>query len=106
MQEPLLDERETTGEGQADGGPAPCEDPALSEAVGRASGGDRGAFETLIARFQGEIFRMVYYRTLSRMDAEDITQEVFVKAFRGVGAIRDPGDVQALAVPDRAQRHQ
>lgn len=48
------------------------------------------AFEGLIQRFQGEIFRMVYYRLLSRMDAEDVTQEVFMNAYRGVKSLKDP----------------
>lgn len=63
----------------------------LAEIVKMAATGDRGAFERLIARFQGDIFRMVYYRTSSRMDAEDITQEVFVSAYRGVRNLKDPG---------------
>jgi len=65
-------------------------DPRLIAEVRQAAAGDRAAFESLIGRYQGEIFRMVYYRTLSRMDAEDITQDVFIKAFRGVETIRDP----------------
>jgi RNA polymerase sigma-70 factor, ECF subfamily len=63
---------------------------ALADIVKMAAAGDRGAFEGLIARFQGDIFRMVYYRTSSRMDAEDITQEIFVNAYRGVKALKDP----------------
>ncbi len=64
---------------------------SLTAAVRMAAAGDRCAFEGLIERFQGEIFRMVYYRTSSRMDAEDITQEVFINAFRGVHSLKDPG---------------
>ena len=33
---------------------------------------------------------MVYYRTLSRMDAEDITQDVFVKAFKSISTLKSP----------------
>jgi RNA polymerase sigma-70 factor, ECF subfamily len=89
MRDPLLDDGETTGTGQEYGETAP--DPCLSAEVMSAAAGDRAAFEALMGRFQGEIFRMAYYRTLSRMDAEDITQDVFIKAFRGVESIRDPG---------------
>ncbi len=63
---------------------------SLKAAVRMAAAGDRAAFEGLINRFQGEIFRMVYYRTSSRMDAEDITQEVFINAYRGVSSLKDP----------------
>jgi len=69
----------------------PDDAAALAEKVRMAAAGDRRAFEGLIARFQGDIFRMVYYRTSSRMDAEDITQEVFINAYRGVKALKDPG---------------
>jgi len=58
--------------------------------VERARDGDRKAFGQLVELFQGPIFRMVYYRTRSRMDAEDLTQEVFVKAFRSLSKLRDP----------------
>jgi RNA polymerase sigma-70 factor (ECF subfamily) len=49
--------------------------------VQKARGGSRAAFAQLIDMFQAEIFRMAYYRTHSRMDAEDITQDVFTQAF-------------------------
>jgi RNA polymerase sigma-70 factor (ECF subfamily) len=56
----------------------------------RARRGEREAFEQLIDRFQAEIFRMVYYRTGSRMDAEDLTQEIFMQAYRHVNRLQDP----------------
>lgn len=90
MQDTLHGDREATGSGQKEGGESPAMDPRLIAEVRQAAAGDRAAFEALIGRYQGEIFRMVYYRTLSRMDAEDITQDVFIKAFRGVETIRDP----------------
>lgn len=74
-----------------DGVTNPDDAAVLADIVKKAAAGDRGAFERLIARYQGDIFRMVYYRTSSRMDAEDITQEVFVSAYRSVGSLKDPG---------------
>ena len=54
-----------------------------------ARAGDRASFELLVSLFHNEIFRMVYYRSGSRMDAEDLTQEIFVKAFRSMPTLND-----------------
>ena len=61
----------------------------ITSLVERARDGDRTAFEQLVSLFQDSIFRMVYYRTRSRMDAEDLTQEVFIKAFENLSNLRD-----------------
>lgn len=58
--------------------------------VERASGGETGAFEQLVDMFQGDIFRMIYYRTRSSMDAEDIMQDVFVQAFNNIAQLNSP----------------
>lgn len=50
--------------------------------VEQARAGDRVAFHRLVDRYQPEIFRMIYYRTRSQQDAEDLTQDVFLQAFR------------------------
>ncbi len=55
----------------------------------RAQAGNRFSFERLMDMFQGDIFRLVYYRTGSHMDAEDLTQDVFIKAFKGLSGLKD-----------------
>lgn len=55
----------------------------------RARDGDAAAFGRLVDLFQDEIFRMVYYRTRSRPDAEDLTQDVFLQAFKNLGKLKD-----------------
>jgi RNA polymerase sigma-70 factor (ECF subfamily) len=57
--------------------------------VEKAKAGNRCAFERLIEQFQEHIFRMVYFRTRSKMDAEDLTQEIFIKAFNGLHNLRE-----------------
>jgi len=59
---------------------------ALAE---KAQDGDNAAFEELVSLFQAEIFRMVYYRTQSRMDAEDLTQEIFLLAYKNLSGLKD-----------------
>jgi RNA polymerase sigma-70 factor (ECF subfamily) len=54
-----------------------------------AKDGSREAFEQLAGHYYGDIFRMIYYRTQRRMDAEDLTQEVFLKAYKGLGSLAD-----------------
>ena len=42
--------------------------------VKMAKAGNKEAFEQLASHYYGDNFRMIYYRTRSRMDAEDLTQ--------------------------------
>jgi len=50
--------------------------------VERAKAGDSAAFETLMRQYERQIFRTALHITQNREDAEDITQDVFFKAFQ------------------------
>ncbi len=60
------------------------------EMVERAMAGDSLAFNRLADRFQPEIYRMIFYRTQSQMDAEDLCQDVFLKAFKSIRGLKSP----------------
>jgi RNA polymerase sigma-70 factor (ECF subfamily) len=62
----------------------------MKSLVERARVGDTTAFEQLLDLFHEEVFRMVYYRTRSFEDSEDLTQEIFVQAYRKVSKLQDP----------------
>jgi RNA polymerase sigma-70 factor (ECF subfamily) len=64
-------------------------DIRLTELVEQACKGNRLAFDRLIDRFQGDIYRMIYYRIRDRMDAEDLTQDVFIRAYRRISRLRE-----------------
>lgn len=51
------------------------------ELVNRARAGDLDAYDELVRRHHSRLFGMVYNMTGSRQDAEDLLQDVFVKAF-------------------------
>ncbi len=50
--------------------------------VEQARAGDSGAFEQLVMQYERQIFRTALHITQNREDAEDITQDVFFKAFQ------------------------
>ena len=52
--------------------------------------GHRFAFQQLMARYEEKIYRMIFFRTRSRLDAEDICQEVFIQAFKSLKRLKDP----------------
>jgi RNA polymerase sigma-70 factor, ECF subfamily len=52
--------------------------------VARAIDGDEGAFTALYDHFYDRIFRHVYYRVGRSQDAEDLTQQVFLQAWRAL----------------------
>ncbi|HNX53865.1 MAG TPA: sigma-70 family RNA polymerase sigma factor [Pontiellaceae bacterium] len=57
--------------------------------VRRSQAGDTAAYEELIRRYHGKIYGLVYSMTSSREDAEDLAQEVFVKAWKALGHFRE-----------------
>jgi RNA polymerase sigma-70 factor (ECF subfamily) len=62
--------------GESAGGPRDA--AALVEA---AKAGDHAAFEELVRRYRGRIFALALHLTGSRSDADDITQDVFLRAY-------------------------
>ncbi len=62
----------------------------LTDLVEKARSGDRVAFNRLVDRFQPEILRMVYYRVRPHAEAEDLTQDIFMKAYRNIKNLREP----------------
>ena len=64
-------------------------DPTDTELIERANGGDEAAYGELVRRHQAVAFRVAYLVTRSAADAEEATQDGFVKAWRALGRFRD-----------------
>jgi RNA polymerase sigma-70 factor (ECF subfamily) len=64
--------------------------PLLDEqsVVARAREGDPGAFAQLVDRYGGPVLSLCYASTANRADAEDLAQEVFLQAWRGLARFR------------------
>jgi len=60
------------------------EGPPDAELVLKAQQGDVHAFDQLVERYHSKIYGLTYNMTSNREDAEDLTQEVFVKAFEAL----------------------
>ena len=60
-----------------------------------ASAGDDAAFASLVTRFQPAVFRWSLTFARDPDEAEDITQEVFVRVHRQIGNYRSDGPLQA-----------
>ncbi len=54
----------------------------------RLRAGEREAFEQLIARFQAEVYGLLYRLLGDREEARDATQETFLKVYRHIGRFR------------------
>ena len=63
------------------------EDYLVQQAIKR----DRAAFTALYERCVDRVYRHVYYRVSSHADAEDITQEAFVKAWKSIDKYKRTG---------------
>lgn len=50
----------------------------------QASGGDLDAFEELVRRLQRRVYGFAYQQLRDRDEAQDLTQEIFVKLFRNL----------------------
>jgi RNA polymerase sigma-70 factor (ECF subfamily) len=56
--------------------------------VARAQSGDVDAFEELVKRYRNDVYGLAYQYMRNREEAWDISQEVFIKAYRSLGGFR------------------
>lgn len=61
--------------------------------VQRFIGGDQKAFDDLVRRYQGRLYGLALRMVRSSDDAEDICQDVFVKAYRSLRGFRQDSAV-------------
>jgi RNA polymerase sigma factor (sigma-70 family) len=66
------------------------DDPIVADLVTRARNGDQQAWEALVERYSPLIWSLCRHYRLSRADAEDVGQRVWLQFVSHLGAIRDP----------------
>ena len=64
------------------------EQSKLLELVEGAAGGDFEAFGEIYSVFLERIYRYVFYQVRDKMMAEDLTEEVFVKAWKAIDSCK------------------
>jgi len=63
--------------------------------VRRSRGGDPEAFGVLVERYEGMVHTLTYRMTGSLADAEDVAQEVFLRAYDRLANLREEGKFAA-----------
>ena len=58
--------------------------PTDRELVDQAKGGNSSAFGVLVSRYQRRIFRLSFHLVRTGAEAEDVTQETFVRAYQAL----------------------
>lgn len=56
--------------------------------VEQAQAGNKKAFELLVVKYQRKLLRLVNHLVRDPGEAEDVTQEAFIKAYRALGSFR------------------
>jgi RNA polymerase sigma-70 factor (ECF subfamily) len=69
-------------------GPARLPRPEDQEAIAACQRGEREAFDRLVERYQRDVYRICYRYVNNHHDANDLAQEVFLKAYRAIGRFR------------------
>jgi RNA polymerase sigma-70 factor, ECF subfamily len=64
--------------------PAIAEDPEVVALVQRAVGRDSVAFGALYDRYLDQVYRYVFFRVGNRADAEDLSEQAFLKAWSAI----------------------
>jgi RNA polymerase sigma-70 factor (ECF subfamily) len=74
---------------KADGSPTGVVMNSLEDLIARARDGDQAAFGLLFERHARPVLGFLYNQIGSRDVAEELTQETFVRAYRGLAHFRD-----------------
>ena len=57
--------------------------------IHRAIEGDRDAFGAMVEKYQSAVYALAYEFTRNIADAQDISQEAFIKAYLKLSTLRD-----------------
>jgi len=64
----------------------------VADLVTRAKAGDTVAFGELVSRYQKTVYRIILRMVKSPDDADDLTQDTFVRAYRGLKTFKEEFD--------------
>jgi len=64
----------------------------IRQLIARSQKNDPAAFEKLIEVYQGRVFTLCRQLTNNPTDAQDLAQEVFIRAWSGLGGFRQEAD--------------
>ncbi|MEP7076171.1 MAG: sigma-70 family RNA polymerase sigma factor [Acidobacteriota bacterium] len=77
--------------------------------VERLRGGEAEAFDTLIQRYSGDIYALLYRITQNPDEASELAQETFLKAFKAIGKFRADAELKTwlfrIAINESRNRH-
>jgi len=79
-------------------------DEADAIVVSLAQKGDPAAFEELVRRYRNDVFALSYHYLHDREEAWDISQEVFIKAHRGLARFRGEASIKTWLLRITANR--
>lgn len=65
-----------------------------SDFVERLKSGDAEAFDTLITRYSGDIYSLLYRMTADPEEAGDLTQETFLSALKAIKSFRGEAELK------------
>ena len=73
-------------------GPATSGQSKIAGLIKKAAGGDFEAFGELYNTYLERIYRYIFYQVRDKMTAEDLTEEVFLKAWRAIDSCQGKED--------------
>lgn len=71
-----------------EGPPSPPSSETDEQLVARVQAGDTGAFDLLVEKYKGKVYSIVYNMLSNHEDAADLSQEAFLRAFKGIEKFR------------------
>ena len=72
----------------------PLREATDQELVTRAKSGETQAFEEIVRRYRNDVYGLSYHFLRNREEAWDVSQEVFIKAFRSLGRFRGDAGIK------------
>ncbi len=71
---------------------------SANDLIERARAGDQAAWDTIVRSYRRKVFNVAYRFTGTHDEAEDLTQDIFLKVFRSIGTFDRRADFQTWLI--------